>query len=178
MKLNIIKITVLFTFIFFPAISISQYTHLFTFDDTLNDFGIIEFSPDNGITWVLLTTGPNAWPYSINAIPPTFTGNSGGWKYFKLSLSGVDGMYNFQPLDTVQYKFTFISDGNLDNKDGLMFDNLAIWDICTMDLETNNNQNSNAFPNPFTTILSLNYKQLTKGKLFIYLWYDWTTGAF
>jgi len=136
--------------------------------DSLNDFGIIEFSPDNGITWVLITTGPNAWPYSINAAPPIFTGNSGGWKYFNLSLDGVDGMYNFQPLDTVQYKFTFISDGNLDNKDGLMFDNLAILDICTIGTNEYQNQNTNAYPNPFTTTLNLNYEHLTKGKLFIY----------
>jgi hypothetical protein len=102
--------------------------------DSLNDFGLIEFSPYNGITWVPFTTGPNAWPYS--PIQPTFTGNSGGWKVFNLSLYGVDGMYNFQPLDTVQYKFTFISDGNLD---GLMFDNLGILDVCTIGLEINNN---------------------------------------
>jgi len=139
----------------------------FVNSDSLYDFGIIEFSPDNGATWVSITSDTDPLP---NFNPLGLTGNSTGWKQFNIPLGVVKNMYNFESFDTVQFKFTFISDDVFDNLDGLMFDNIKIKDNDCVLVGNNEiqEQNSNTYPNPFTTNLNLNYEHLTKGKLFIY----------
>jgi hypothetical protein len=92
--------------------------------DSLNDYGIIEFSPDNGNTWCNLTNNSNNcfswWSF------PTLTGSNNSWM-------NAEAMINFNSFnitqgDTLKFKFTFLSDSIYDNKDGLMFDNIFIED--------------------------------------------------
>ena len=58
--------------------------------DTLNDYGKIEFSPNNGVDWVLIsddTTSVNNWENwpRINSII-TLTGETTEWNYFELTI--------------------------------------------------------------------------------------------
>ena len=130
--------------------------------DTLNDYGKIEFSPDNGLSWVLISEDTltlqgngNSWPnFEYN---PIFTGNSNGWKPFQISLAGYD-YATFNSGDTVQYKFTFISDGIIDNLDGLMFDDLKIVDDIGGGTEEFSKSSKNSYPNPFSNQLTFKLK--------------------
>jgi hypothetical protein len=99
--------------------------------DTLTDYGSIEFSPDNGTTWVNLLTDTiyyNLGCYNWYSEKPVLSGYSNGWKDFYCSLAGFGYHFNIQYDDTVLYRFTFTSDAFQSYKDGLMFDNLNFED--------------------------------------------------
>ncbi|HEY9187995.1 MAG TPA: T9SS type A sorting domain-containing protein [Ignavibacteria bacterium] len=99
--------------------------------DTLNDYGTIEFSPDNGNTWINLITDTIYSMYHLyewNTQKPVLTGNSNGWVDFYVWVAGFGPFFNIQPGDTVQYRFSFISDSIQTNKDGLMYDNFHFED--------------------------------------------------
>jgi hypothetical protein len=124
--------------------------------DTIVDYGKIEFSPDNGTTWVdmlndtvIIDTASNwtwIWPEYDK---PVLTGNSDQWKYFNVNLAVLGHFYGVQDGDTVLFKFTFISDNIQTNKDGLMFDDLYFEDYVEEIEEENLSQlNSICFPNP------------------------------
>jgi len=141
--------------------------------DTLNDFGKIEFSPDNGLSWILISddtltlqNGTNSWPnIDYNHV---FTGDSYGWKDFQITLGGYDYTI-FDAGDTVQFKFTFISDGIDNNLDGLMFDDIRIEDGSGAGTdEFSKYKNNIGYPNPFTNSLNLSYDNLSSGSLSIY----------
>jgi hypothetical protein len=122
--------------------------------DTLSDYCVVEFSPDNGHTWIDLmqdTTGLTRWT-EWHDPKPVFSGNSFGWKHFSCELHFADSLYSFTASDTFLYKFTFISDTTDSHKDGLMFDNLEFLDW-TEDVPTINNTNHiiSLFPNPATS---------------------------
>jgi hypothetical protein len=117
--------------------------------DTLTDYGTIEFSPDNGTTWVDLINDTTyasllLWIFQ----KPTLTGNSNGWQSFKLQLAQLGPVFNIQDGDTVLYRFTFISDSIQTNKDGLMFDNLHFEDWVEGIEEIQNDNLISIFPNP------------------------------
>lgn len=133
----------------------------FVNSDTLTDYGTIEFSPNNGSTWIDLVDPAYAssiyWnnPY----IQPVFTGNSNGWKQYRASIQNLGPLFNIQNNDTVLFRFTFISDGIQTNKDGLMFDSLFVWDVPPVGIE---NINSNdlkvcVYPNPSMTKINIEF---------------------
>ena len=98
--------------------------------DSLNDYGIIEFSPDNGITWINLISdsvyGDYIEPFGTL---PTLTGNSNGWQSFYIDLKWlVINFFDFNEYDTVQFRFTFVSDSIENSRGGLMFDDLYFED--------------------------------------------------
>jgi len=96
--------------------------------DTLNDFGKIEFSSDNGTTWIDLI---NDTTYSSSIMwyspKPVLSGRSNTWKHFDVVLADNGSVFNLQLGDTVMYKFSFTSDSTFDNMDGLMFDNISFY---------------------------------------------------
>jgi hypothetical protein len=104
------------------------YGFYYVQSDTLNDFGKIEFSPDNGGTWVDLindtTFNANIQWYSSK---PVLTGNSGGWNHFDAVLCDLASILNIQYGDTVIFRFTFTSDNVPDNYDGLMYDDICFF---------------------------------------------------
>jgi hypothetical protein len=103
--------------------------------DSLNDFGVIEFSPDSGETWINLIDDPVYnnyfyWENSPNEVPdgpPTLTGTSNGWVESVVNMSDLAYYLNIQPGTTFIWKFTFVSDSILDNRDGIIFDNIGVW---------------------------------------------------
>ena len=119
--------------------------------DTINDFGTIEFSPDNGNTWVDLLTDTfyqNEGCYEWWSEKPVLSGNSNSWTDFYVWVAGFGPIFDIQPGDTVQYRFTFVSDDVQTDKDGLMFDDLHFEDwsegISTIKAQFN----SKIYPNP------------------------------
>lgn len=131
--------------------SISGY--YFVNSDTLTDFGMIEFSPDNGHTWVDLmhdTSGLAHWGWSGDE-KPVFSGDSYGWKHFYCQLNFAGSPYTFNWDDTVQYRFSFISDTADTHKDGLMFDNIDIFDAAEDVPMVNTGRHIiSVYPNPAT----------------------------
>ncbi len=130
---------------------------------SINDYCKIEFSPDNGSFWISLMNdsliyGQN-WPFSSNL---NFSSNSNSWQHFEIDLANVVNFFNFQPSDTVQYKFTFISDGIADSLDGVMFDNIKILDVFGGSIEEIRPNSKSVFPNPFSNQLTLNVTAETK----------------
>lgn len=114
----------------------------FVNSDTLTDHGYIEFSSDKGKTWSNLDSAIND---GACGEPPTFSGNSNGWKYFHYCLSN----YNPVPLgDTILYRFTFISDSFQTNKNGLMFDDLYFDDWIEGIEQIQNDNLISISPNP------------------------------
>lgn len=103
--------------------------------DTLSDFGGIEFSPNNGLTWLdilndtLIINSNYSWPWARNGDRPVLSGNSNGWKSFWVHLAELGHSYNVEFGDTVLYRFSFLSDSFNSNKDGLMFDDLHFEDF-------------------------------------------------
>lgn len=125
--------------------------------DSLNDFGSIELSPDNGNTWYDIVNDvsfASSWWSSI----PTLTGNSNGWNYFYFDVLSANGILGIVSGDTLQYRFTFISDNNPESLDGLMFDNFVFQDYIEGIDEPGFNQiQSNAFPNPVTNKVTIEF---------------------
>lgn len=93
--------------------------------DSLKDFGMIEVSIDNGISWVDLFQDSL---YYLNWIEPKpiLTGNTNGWQHFSLNLNMLT--YTLGYSDTLLYRFTFISDSIQTNKDGWIIDNFQFLD--------------------------------------------------
>ncbi|MGV6861027.1 MAG: T9SS type A sorting domain-containing protein [Putridiphycobacter sp.] len=146
----------------FSQLSLSGRYYVNT--DSLNDFGKIEFSPDNGQSWILISedttnVSGSSWPQYSGEV--TLTGNSGSWRYFEINLKNNQNLA-FNNSDTVQYKFTFISDSNSDNLDGLMFDDISIWDTTWEGVKDISSKKKNVFPNPFSNQLTLNVTNETK----------------
>jgi hypothetical protein len=98
--------------------------------DSLKDFGTIEFSPDNGITWIDLI---NDTVYNASIIwysnKPTLTGKSGGYNYFDVVMADNGSVFNIQLGDTLLYRFSFTSDSVFDNLSGLFYDNICYQDF-------------------------------------------------
>lgn len=133
--------------------------------DTLSDFGTIEFSPDNGQTWVNLLTDTiyrELGCYEWWSEEPVFTGNSNGWQEFYIGLAGFGYYFDIDMLqDTVIYKFTFISDSTHSDKDGWMLDDLHFEDWAEA-IESNALKlfETIVSPNPSSELVSLSFSNI------------------
>ncbi|HYV94943.1 MAG TPA: T9SS type A sorting domain-containing protein [Chitinophagales bacterium] len=126
--------------------------------DTLSDYGKIEFTLDNGYTWININDVPNYGVYLGWDSPiPILSGNSNGWKGFQVNLAGLGPMYGVQLGDTIRYRFTFISDSIQTNKDGLIFDNLHFEDWVEGIQEIQNGNLFSLSPNPVQNLLTINF---------------------
>lgn len=117
--------------------------------DTLTDYGYIEMSLDHGQTWMNLFSDSFLnliYPYSIEV--PVLSGNSNGWKQFNMNLAALGWHFDIEYGDTILYRFTFVSDSVETFKDGLMFDNLSLYDYSEGINSTANNFKSTIHPNP------------------------------
>lgn len=95
--------------------------------DTLTDFGMIEFSPDNGVTWIDLLNDPNYEEYIDWNFKPVLTGSSNGVKvHSRLYFEEIAAHLNVEADDWIGFRFSFISDDVQTNRDGLLFDNIYI----------------------------------------------------
>lgn len=117
--------------------------------DSLKDFGSIEFSPDNGQTWIDLLNDTVYSNYIQWESKPVLTGRSNGWENFFVDITTLGPVLNIKHGDTIIYKFSFISDSKKDSLDGLMFDNLSFIDFWEGIEEFGYNPiESTIYPNP------------------------------
>lgn len=143
----------------------------FVNSDTLTDYGKIEFSPDNGTTWIDMLNDTVGYWYWNSYEKPTLTGNSNQWKSFWVNLAELGHYYGVQDGDTILYKFTFISDGIQTNKDGLMYDDLHFEDWVEGIEEVGYDLiKSKCFPNPVKDelVISFDNNQYSTFDLYIY----------
>ncbi len=148
------------------TVILSGYYYVNT--DTITDYGKIEFSPDNGTTWidmlndtVIIDTASNWTWFWPDYNKPVLTGNSNQWKPFYIDLAILGHFYGVQDGDTVIFRFTFISDNIQTNKDGLMFDDIVSEDwvegIGNVDF---NKTKSICFPNPVKDHITIQFKNI------------------
>jgi hypothetical protein len=142
--------------------------------DSLTDYGMIEFSPDNGTTWVdLIDQGQYDtqihWGNSGNESDvPVLTGNSNGWKNFSVYFPQLGSVFSIVTGDTVLFKFSFISDAIENNRDGLMFDSLRIEDTPPLNVGKLDQQTSlMIYPNPASSLLTLDYSNIGTSEIMI-----------
>ena len=136
--------------------------------DTISDYGKIEYSPNNGVTWIDLlqdTSGLVIWEdyWGASYIKPVLSGNSNGWKRFQCRINIPDSIHIFSSnlfADTVLYRFTFITDSVETNKDGLMFDNINVSELTesVTDPHASNNLIT-VYPTPAQSTLRVSYAQ-------------------
>lgn len=128
--------------------------------DSLNDFGLMEFSPDNGASWIDMI---NDTTYSINinwSTPkPVLTGNSNRWKYFEVMMMDIGSVFNIQYGDTLLFRFTFSSDNAPENLDGLMYDNFCFYQIIEGISEIHFKPVATSiYPNPSSSNFTIKFK--------------------
>jgi hypothetical protein len=132
----------------------------FVHSDSLKDYGTIEFSPDNGTTWIDLvndTTHSSSIIWYSN--PPVLTGRSGHWKGFEVLLADNGSVFNLQLGDTIKYRFTFTSDSIQEQMDGLSFDNICFLDFVEGISETRFSPiKSKIFPNPLNDQFTIEFE--------------------
>ena len=113
--------------------------------DSIKDYGLIEFSPDNGYTWIDIINDPLTAPYWYSE-KPILSGKS-DWTLFYVELAPIG--YPREYGDTVLFRFTFISDSIDNHRGGLMFDDIWIEDFIEGILHNSTNSfSSKVFPNP------------------------------
>jgi hypothetical protein len=128
--------------------------------DTLNDYGLIEFSPDNGTTWIDLINDTVYSSYFIWQTPkPVLTGHSEEWKYFEVMTGDLSSVFNLQLGDTLIFRFTFISDNNPDTLGGIMYDNICFWGFVEGISEIHFKPfRSKIFPNPSDNLFTIEFE--------------------
>tara|TARA_B100000508_G_scaffold91658_2_gene71441 strand:+ start:4322 stop:5209 length:888 start_codon:yes stop_codon:yes gene_type:complete len=127
--------------------------------DSLNDYGTIEISVDQGASWIdLLNDTVYIFENYWFGQKPVLTGNSGGWKEFDFRSSGFSINFNVDFGDTVMYRFGFISDGQSDTLDGLMFDKIRMMDWAMSVPEYSMGSfKSTVYPNPTSNKVSISF---------------------
>jgi hypothetical protein len=128
--------------------------------DSLNDYGLMEFSPDNGTTWIdmiydTIYSSSLYW-YSPK---PVLTGNSYGWKCFAVAMGDIGSIFNIELGDTLLYRFTFISDDIPDDLGGLMYDDLCFYEFVEGITETHFKPlKTTIFPNPSGNLFTIEFE--------------------
>ena len=125
--------------------------------DSSNDYGLFEFSPDNGISWFDLINNPFFDDKIDWWNKPVLTGSSSGWVATSFNFDPWDSFsfastYNITVDDTMQFRFTFISDSLAETKDGLAFRNFEISDFW-WGIEESQVHSLSIAPNPATNVV-------------------------
>jgi hypothetical protein len=128
--------------------------------DSLTDYGTIELSVDSGATWIniLTDTQYHFFDTTIGTYQnrPILTGNSNGWQYFAVNFHNFLDSFALPWGSLVLLKFTFVSDSVQTNKDGLMFDQLYLYDwYFSIDDVSKQNIPVSVYPNPATSAIFL-----------------------
>ncbi|MCE9538020.1 MAG: T9SS type A sorting domain-containing protein [Bacteroidetes bacterium] len=142
---------VLFAYVYGPTPFVSFMSKIDT--DSLSDVGYVEYSLNNGATWcpvnVYFFVGDYHPPY-YGPGTPFFTGTWNGWFETFIYLGDSNPDLGIETVDSVLFKFTFVSDGINTNKEGWIIDDITYGTIALVgvnDIEEENN-NFNIYPNP------------------------------
>ena len=125
--------------------------------DSINDYGVVEVSYDEGNDWKVLYTDTSYVIYyernGSYAGPRLATGQSNGWVFdnivfdFYLTGTGIP--------ENIWLRFSFYSDSVQDDKEGWMIDNIQITGVMPWGIEENNIFYSYPYPNPCQEYLSI-----------------------
>lgn len=127
--------------------------------DSLNDYGRMDFSPDNGTTWIDVFNDTVYHVVNWFTLTPVLTGTSDGWQYFDVLLADLGSVFNLSLGDTILYRFSFISDATVESMDGLMFDDFCFNDFVEGISETHFKPiKSKIYPNPSATVFSIDFE--------------------
>ncbi len=140
--------------------------------DSISDYGVVEVSYDEGNEWKVLRTDTT---YLIDftrndsfTASHLATGQSNGW---------VNDLYCFRfylasggEPENIWLRFSFYSDGQENDREGWMIDNIRITQILPWGIEENNLFYSYPYPNPCQSVLNIlipdnEYKHIT-----LYIW--------
>lgn len=140
--------------------------------DSMADYGTIEISYDTAKTWINLIdstiySDKIYWESEV----PILSGNSKGWKSFRVFLGELSREFNILEDDLVYFRFGFIADSNSDTLDGLMYDYLWLEDN-GLGLEDSHSGklSSKSYPNPAKNSILIEFENDTQNQieLFIY----------
>ena len=134
--------------------------------DSIRDYGLIEFSPDNGRNWIDIL---NDTLYSASFVwysqKPVLTGNTYGWKYFDVIMVDNGSVFNINLGDTLLFRFSFISDSIPDSLGGMMYDNICFDDFVEGISEIHFKPiKSTIYPNPSTNIFTIEFENPDAGQ--------------
>lgn len=126
--------------------------------DSLNDYGTMEFSPDNGVSWVnMLNDTAHVQNYSWYTPKPVLTGTHANT--FDVMLSDFGSSFNLNFGDTVQFKFSFHSDSIVDSLGGLLYDNICFQGFVEGISEARyKNIRSKIYPNPTSGMFAIEFE--------------------
>lgn len=131
----------------------------FKFDsDSINDYGTVEASFDNGLTWINLLIEDSIHYLNWIEQKPVLTGKSNEWQHFALDLVHLSYEYVYNDT-TLFYRFTFISDSIQTNKDGWMLDNFKFTDYWEGINKIEDDHLISVFPNPVNESFKINRTQ-------------------
>ena len=93
--------------------------------DSGKDYGLMEISLDNGVTWYDLMDSTYSNNFMWWSSKPVLTGHTYTCKNFEVDLVNLISIQNFNLGDTILYRFSFLSDSIFDNLSGIAFDNIC-----------------------------------------------------
>ena len=121
--------------------------------DTLTDYGKIEVSADNGLSWIDIMSEDETYGFHWMESKPVLSGNSNGWQYFSVDISELTYSVGF--CDTLLYRFSFISDGVQTNKEGWIIDDFGLDDMYEGIEDFGNPDLITIYPNPAANEVSV-----------------------
>ncbi|MEA3495735.1 MAG: T9SS type A sorting domain-containing protein [Bacteroidota bacterium] len=118
--------------------------------DSLNDFGMIEVSFDDGLTWLNLISDHSGKYFNWNT-KPLLSGSINKWEYLNCDFKCENKF--MQDAETAIFRFSFHSDSINNNKEGWMIDNIRISAAYKhIGINKNNHEKLNfVFPNPVSS---------------------------
>lgn len=145
------------TYAFCWGVIISGYYKIDS--DTLNDCGFIEYSPDNGETWIDIINDTYYSQFCNWYTPkPVLTGRTHEWTHFYADISELGNIFGVSWYDTVYYRFSFISDQQSEEMEGLIFDDLYFEDWWEgINENSSGTFESSAYPVPSSSILNIDF---------------------
>lgn len=128
--------------------------------DSLNDYGLMEFSPDNGTSWIdMINDTAYSLTFNWGGHRPVLTGNSNGWEFFEVMMMDIGSVFNIQEGDTLLFRFTFSSDNIPENMDGLMYDNICFFQMIEGISEIHFKPvETSIYPNPSSSNFTIKFK--------------------
>ena len=126
--------------------------------DSLKDYGNIDFSLDKGETWIALLSDTTGKMFTLETMNTEFTGKV-DWTYFRIYKVYAPSFFYDGEIDTVLYRFQFITDDISEDRDGLMFDNLRITEVTeSVEDYLRSEFQSEVFPNPAKNYIKFRYE--------------------
>lgn len=125
--------------------------------DSLTDFGLIELSLDNGLSWNNILANDFIPDGHWLTPKPIFTGRISEWTGFLAMLP------NIVNTDTLLFRFTFISDSVQTEKAGWMLDDLKLLIHTEGTPETDIRNEINIFPNPASSSILISNSAFKDG---------------